>query len=79
MNGEPALRIAGLSITHATRTASRALVTDVNLDLADGEIVGLVGESGSGKSLTALACMGLLPRGIAITGGEVALAGRCAA
>ncbi len=75
MNGEPALRIAGLSITHATRTASRALVTDVNLDLADGEIVGLVGESGSGKSLTALACMGLLPRGIAITGGEVALAG----
>ena len=26
-----------------------------------GEILGLVGESGSGKSLTALACMGLLP------------------
>jgi oligopeptide/dipeptide ABC transporter ATP-binding protein len=73
---EPALRITGLSIAHGTGADLRPLVTDVNLDLADGEIVGLVGESGSGKSITALACMGLLPRGIAITGGDVTLAGQ---
>ena len=76
MSGEPALRITGLSITHEAGVVRRPLLTDVNLDLADGEIVGLVGESGSGKSLTALACMGLLPRGIAITGGDVRLAGQ---
>ncbi len=76
MNAGPALKIKGLSITHGTGASTRPLVTDVSLDLEDGEIVGLVGESGSGKSLTALACMGLLPRGIAITQGDVELAGQ---
>jgi len=38
-------------------------VRDLNLSLQAGETLGVVGESGSGKSLTALAIMGLLPRG----------------
>jgi len=33
--------------------------------------MGLVGESGSGKSLTALSIMGLLPKQVTITGGEI--------
>ena len=33
--------------------------------------MGLVGESGSGKSLTALSVMGLLPKQVTITGGEI--------
>ena len=35
----------------------------VSIDMLPGEVVAITGESGSGKSLTALAAMGLLPRG----------------
>lgn len=35
------------------------VIKNINLAIADGEIVGLVGESGSGKSVTALTVMGL--------------------
>jgi oligopeptide/dipeptide ABC transporter ATP-binding protein len=70
-----ALEISSLQISLQGRQASTSLVTDVSLSVVPGEIVGLVGESGSGKSLTALACMGLLPRGVAITAGDVRLGG----
>ena len=36
-------------------------VKNVNLKLAEGEILGIVGESGSGKSVTALSILGSLP------------------
>ncbi|NLT31127.1 MAG: ABC transporter ATP-binding protein, partial [Propionibacterium sp.] len=50
-------------------------VVDVDLQIAEGERVGLIGESGSGKSVTALAVMGLLPEYATVTG-EVRLAGQ---
>ena len=50
-------------ITHAVET--------VNFDLARGVTLGLVGESGCGKSVTALAIMGLLPKGSANVSGRV--------
>ncbi|MDQ1205716.1 ABC transporter ATP-binding protein [Microbacterium sp. SORGH_AS_0862] len=52
----------------------RRVVDGVSLALADGERLGLIGESGSGKSLTALAVLGLLPRG-AVVGGSIVLDG----
>ena len=39
------------------------ILHDIDLDMNTGEIVAITGESGSGKSMTALAVMGLLPRG----------------
>jgi len=40
-----------------------------------GEIVCLVGESGSGKSVIAQGVMGLLPKGLPVTGGTILLEG----
>ena len=40
---------------------TKKLTHDVSFSISSGEIFSLVGESGSGKSITALACLGLLP------------------
>ena len=63
------LSIRNLSV--ATDFDSRTLVDDVSLDINIGEAVGVVGESGSGKTLSALSILGLLPRGVKISGGSI--------
>jgi peptide/nickel transport system ATP-binding protein len=50
------LDVRGLQVRFGATEAVRG----INLQLAEGEVLGLVGESGSGKSVTALAIMGLL-------------------
>jgi peptide/nickel transport system ATP-binding protein len=71
----PVLEIRDLAVT-LPRGADRACAVEgVGLTVGRGEIVCLVGESGSGKSVIAHAIMGLLPKGLAATGGEVRLAG----
>jgi peptide/nickel transport system ATP-binding protein len=47
----------------------------VSFSVERGEIVCLVGESGSGKSVIAQGVMGLLPRGLPVTGGSILLEG----
>ncbi|WP_296423018.1 dipeptide ABC transporter ATP-binding protein [Yoonia sp.] len=44
------------------------ILHDVNLTMQPGKVAAITGESGSGKSMTALAVMGLLPRGAVATG-----------
>ncbi|MDI5936429.1 ABC transporter ATP-binding protein [Halomonas kalidii] len=51
-------------------------VEDVSYDVERGEIMCVVGESGSGKSMAANALMGLLPKGVRATGGEVIFDGQ---
>ena len=46
----------------------RAIVSDVDLSIADGERVGLIGSSGSGKSMISKAILGLLPQGATASG-----------
>ncbi|OKH94159.1 ABC transporter ATP-binding protein [Streptomyces uncialis] len=70
----PLLRLDGMSVRVPVAGTLREVVTDITLDLAPGEALGIVGESGSGKSMTARTVMGLLPRGSAV-GGTVLLDG----
>ncbi|MDR1608964.1 MAG: ABC transporter ATP-binding protein [Deltaproteobacteria bacterium] len=51
-------------------------VRGLDLDLAQGEVVGLVGESGSGKSITAYSLMGLLPYGARQDAGSILFMGQ---
>lgn len=51
-----------------------AILKDVSLSVAPGEIVAVTGESGSGKSMTALAVMQLLPD-LALSSGAIILDG----
>jgi len=44
------------------------ILTDVDLALEAGEVLGVIGESGSGKSMTALSIMQLLPAGARLDG-----------
>lgn len=52
------------------------LVHGVSLSVRPGEALGVVGESGSGKTLTCRALLGILPPGVAVTGGTVHVDGR---
>jgi peptide/nickel transport system ATP-binding protein len=46
-------------------------VEGASLEIGASQITCIVGESGSGKSVTAHAIMGLLPRGVAVSGGTI--------
>ena len=64
----PLLDVSGLSIVHATETATKTVVSGIDLSISSGEMIAVVGESGSGKSVTAKAIMGLLPPGLEPSG-----------
>ena len=69
-----------LSVSHLSAVSSRdgegAILRDVSLSVARGEVHGIVGESGAGKSTIVKAILGILPGGIRLTGGAIALEGR---
>ena len=54
------LEIRNLSVSFPTARGTLHAVEGVDLDLAEGEVLGIVGESGSGKSVAMLAVMGLI-------------------
>jgi len=74
---ETVLRVDDLHIGVPVHGGGRAeAVRGVSFDIRRGEAVGLVGESGSGKTLTCRAVLGVLPDGVAITGGGIAFGER---
>lgn len=56
------LLIKNLNIEFHDHLTPETVVYDFNMEMNQGEIVGIVGESGSGKTMTALAIAGLLNR-----------------
>ncbi|GGZ18871.1 dipeptide/oligopeptide/nickel ABC transporter permease/ATP-binding protein [Streptomyces poonensis] len=73
--GQPVLAVENLSIGFPERHGGVDIVDGIGFEVHPGEVVGLVGESGCGKSLTALAVMGLEPKGARVRG-HVRFAGR---
>ncbi len=55
------LEISGLRVEFPSLDHTVYAVRGCDLRAEKGEVIGLVGESGSGKSMTALACLGLVP------------------
>ena len=66
----PILSIRSLSAVSELEDGA-PILRRVSLDLAPGEAMGLVGESGAGKSTIAKALLGVLPRTVRITEGEI--------
>jgi peptide/nickel transport system ATP-binding protein len=59
---EPLLKIRDLSVAFEVDEGEVQALDGVNLEVRQGQTLGLVGESGCGKSVTALSVMRLLPK-----------------
>ncbi len=66
--GAPLVELTNVHVEFAAGRTLVSAVSDVSLQIEEGEIFGLVGESGCGKTTLALALMGLLPPAATVTG-----------
>lgn len=71
------LQINNITISFKKEGNWNPIVKNGSFILNNNEILGIVGESGSGKSVTSLAIMNLLPKGIVeVTNGEIIFEGK---
>ena len=66
------ITVQNLHLSFVSKATETKVLKGISFDVSTNEIVAIVGESGSGKSVTSLALMGLLPKGISeITSGAI--------
>lgn len=70
------LQINNLSLGYKSLVGKFRVLDNVNLDVEEGEIIGIVGESGSGKSTLGHAIIKLLPPNAFIEHGEILFNGK---
>ncbi|MEA3194628.1 MAG: peptide/nickel transport system ATP-binding protein ddpF [Betaproteobacteria bacterium] len=70
------LQVSNLTVTLPAGGDRPKAIEGVSFEIERNEILCLVGESGSGKSVIAQAIMGLLPKSLPITHGEVRVEGK---
>jgi nickel transport system ATP-binding protein len=76
MSDDTLLDIRNLSIVIQEGVkAGTEIVRGIDLRVDRGQVTGIIGESGCGKTMTTLAILGLLPRSIAVDGGEILFQG----
>jgi peptide/nickel transport system ATP-binding protein len=73
---EPILRIRDLRVRFRTPGRRSTAVSGIDLEVDEGEILGVVGETGCGKTVTGLSIMGLLPETAEVEADELQLLGR---
>jgi peptide/nickel transport system ATP-binding protein len=71
--GGALLTVKGLTTTLAG--SGMHILDNISFSLKAGEVLGVVGESGSGKSMLALTVMGILPRALRRSAGQILLEG----
>jgi peptide/nickel transport system ATP-binding protein len=72
MTDEKLLNVESLNISFYKNSVEKQIINNISFEIQPNEIVAVVGESGSGKSISSLALMGLLPKGISkITSGSI--------
>lgn len=70
------LRIKNLSVTFGSKNTPFPAVDGIDIEIDQGEILGIVGESGSGKSISMLALMGLIDAPGRVQADELIFAGQ---
>jgi peptide/nickel transport system ATP-binding protein len=70
------LKVEGLGISYRTAKGEVHAVDGADLEVPEGQILGLVGESGCGKTTLARAVMGVMPGNARVTSGSVLFRGR---
>ena len=75
-DGDPVLRVRGLSVEYRTKEGVIPALRNASLELRRGETLALVGESGSGKSTLGFGILRILPRNAEVTAGEIVFDGR---
>ncbi|EQD36999.1 oligopeptide/dipeptide ABC transporter, ATPase subunit, partial [mine drainage metagenome] len=69
------INVSNLGVSYSTDSGVAKAITNLSLDVRDGETMGLVGESGSGKSTLGLALMRILPKNAQIVSGSMMVYG----